>query len=244
MERAMAITRAAARQTSLFYLMMGLPGPLVLLYLPRAFVVHGDAAATAQRIASNVATYRWLALADLVSPIGFVLLAWSLFNLFEDVDRKQARLLVSFVAVAATLGLVDAALLLVPVVLQSGSSYLAAFTKSQLDALTLGAFAVRDLLLLVNQAFWGLWLLPFGILVIKSGFAPKVIGFFLIIGCVGWLVLCATGIVFPVSLYPGVAVVNRFAFMMVQPGEVLVLLWFIFKGVTLKPIETGLAYAN
>ena len=240
----MAMTRAAARQTSLFYLMMGLPGPLVLLYLPRAFLVHGDAAATAQRIASNVVTYRWLVLADLVSPIGFVLLAWSLFNLFEDVDRKQARLLVSFVAVAATLGLIDAALLLVPLVLQNGASPLEAFTKPQLDAITLGAFAARDLLLLVNQAFWGLWLLPFGILVIKSGFVPKIIGFFLIIGCIGWLILCLTGIVFPVSIYPGAAVVNRFAFMMVQPGELLVLLWFIFRGLTQKPLEARLAYAR
>lgn len=240
----MAITRAAARQTSLFYLMMGLPGPLVLLYLPRAFVVRGDATATVQRIASNVVMYRWLALADLVSPIGFVLLAWSLFNLFEDVDRKQARLLVSFVAVAATLGLVDAALLLVPLLLQSTASYWAAFTRPQLDALTLGVFAVRDLLLLVNQAFWGLWLLPFGILVIKSEFVPKIIGFFLIIGCFGWLILCLTGIVFPVSLYPGIGIVNRFAFMMVQPGELLVLAWFIFKGLTLKPLEPQLAYAS
>jgi len=49
----MHITRNAARQTTLMYLLMGLPAVPALLYLPSTFVVPGDAAATPQRIVAG-----------------------------------------------------------------------------------------------------------------------------------------------------------------------------------------------
>lgn len=233
------MTRADARRTALFYLLMGLPGVPSLLYLPKAFVVSGDGAATAQRIADGMLTYRLIVLGALVSVIGFLLLAWSLYHLFEEVDREQARLLVIFVVVSATLGAVDVVCLLTPLALQSGSDYLGAFTKPQLDAMTLGAFHIRGALLSANESLWGLWLLPFGVLVIKSGFIPKVIGVLLILGCAAWLVLCVQAIAFPHA-----HVVGHIVFPLTAPGELSILLWLIFKSLTLKPIESRLAYAR
>jgi hypothetical protein len=86
---------------------MSLPGVPALAYLPKSFVVSGDAAATAQRIASGETVYRLIVLGALVSMIFYVFLALKLYQLFEDVDRGQARLLVSFVMVSVALGLVD-----------------------------------------------------------------------------------------------------------------------------------------
>jgi hypothetical protein len=230
MPTTMSISRSQARGTALLYLLMGLPGPLTLMYLPHSFVVSGDATATAQRMAEGMQTYRWLVLSDLISPIFFLLLAWNLYNLFEQVDRKQARLLVTFVAVSAVLGLVDAVVLMAPLELQSGAAFLSAFNKAQLDALTLGTFKLRDALLVVDEAFWGLWLLPFGILVIKSGFIPKFIGVFLIVGCFAWLALSFLGIVFPHAHRA-----SDIAFYFVQPGELSILLWLLIKSLPPLP---------
>ena len=235
----MAMTRATARQIALFYLLMALPGVPSLTYLPSTFVVTGDAAATAQRITESILTYRVIVLGALVSMVFFLILAWSLYHLFEEVDRKQARLLVIFVLVSVAMGVIDVTLLLAPLALQGSASSLSAFTKAQLDALTLGIFKVRTVLLQVDETFWGLWLLPFGILVIRSGFMPKLIGAFLIVGCFAWLALSATSIVFV-----HVDIVEKIAFVLTAPGELSVLTWFIVKAVKRQPAEAVLAYAT
>ena len=235
----MAMTRATARQIALFYLLMALPGVPSLTYLPSSFVIGGDAAATAQRITESILTYRLIVLGALLSMVFFLILAWSLYHLFEEVDRKQARLLVIFVLVSVAMGVIDVTLLLAPLALQGSASSLSAFTKAQLDALTLGIFKVRTVLLQVDETFWGLWLLPFGILVIRSGFMPKLIGAFLIVGCFAWLALSATSIVFV-----HVHIVEKIAFVLTAPGELSVLTWFIVKAVKRQPAEAVLAYAT
>ena len=235
----MHITRSAARQTTLMYLLMGLPAVPALMYLPSAFVAPGDAAATSQRIAGGASLYRLIVLGDLVSAVGFILLAWCLYQLFENVDRKQARLLVMFVLVSVALGVADVIVLSVPLLLQSGASYVAVLGKTQLDTLTLGAFGVRNLLLGIAETFWGLWLLPFGVLVIKSGFIPRVIGVLLIIGCFAWLTLSVTSIVAPHA-----HLVERLVFPLTAPGELSILGWLIVKSLTLKQTEARLAYAR
>jgi hypothetical protein len=235
----MTITRSWAQRTLLYYLIMGLPGPLALLYLPNHFVVAHDAAATAQRIVDGLFTYRLIVLADLASPIGFVLLAWSLYHLFEEVDRRQAQLLVTFVVICAVLQVVDVAVLLAPLAIQSGADYLTAFTKPQLDALTLGTVRLRDVLLQIDEAFWGLWLLPFGILVIKSGAIPKIIGAFLLLGGFAWLTLSATAIAFPDA-----HTVQRLVFPLVQPGEISIVLWLLYKSLIPAAPKRRVAFAG
>ena len=51
--------------------------------------------------------------------------------------------------------------------------------------------------ILVCELFWGLWLLPFGYLVFKSGFLPKVLGILLMMGCLSYLVHFFEGVLFP-----------------------------------------------
>lgn len=235
----MRMTKKDARQTALLYLLMGLPGVPALAYLPKHFVVPGDAAATVGRIASGEMIYRLIVVGALASMIFFVFLALKLYHLFADVDRRQARLLVSFVMISVVLGMVDLICLLTPLAIQSGASSFAAFTKAQLDAVTLAVFSVRNILLGIDEAFWGLWLLPFGILVIKSGAIPRIIGVFLIMGCIGWVAMSAIFIVAPHAHR-----LSNIAFMFAQPGELSILAWLLVKSFMPQPAEARLAYAQ
>ena len=235
----MHLTRKDARQTAVLYLLMGLPGVPALAYLPKNFVVPGDAAATVQRIANGETVYRLIVLGALVSMVFFVFLALKLHRLFEDVDRRQAQLLVLFVMISVALGLVDVVCLLTPLAIQGRAASLGAFSKPQVDAMTLGVFSVRNVLLGVDEAFWGLWLLPFGVLVIKSGAIPKIIGVFLIMGCVGWVAMSTIFIVVPHAHR-----LSDLAFMLAQPGELSVLGWLLVKSFMPKPAEARLAYAQ
>jgi hypothetical protein len=51
--------------------------------------------------------------------------------------------------------------------------------------------------ILVAEIFWGLWMLPFGLLVYKSGFLPKALGVLLAAGCFGYLAYACVAILAP-----------------------------------------------
>jgi hypothetical protein len=51
---------------------MGLAGAFNLTYFPSAFVVRGDAAATAGRIASSPLLYRFAVVIDLMAGVFFI----------------------------------------------------------------------------------------------------------------------------------------------------------------------------
>jgi Domain of unknown function (DUF4386) len=79
----------------------------------------------------------------------------------------------------------------------------------------------------VVQIFWGLWLFPFALLVIRSGFIPKILGVLLISACFGYLTSSFTFLLFP--RYGDM--VSSFATMPSGIGELSIMLWFLIKGV-------------
>ena len=77
----------------------------------------------------------------------------------------------------------------------------------------------------VNEIFWGLWLFPFGLLVYKSGFLPRILGVWLMLNCLAYLATSVTGILWPhyeqrVSSW----------FFPIMFGELAVMLWLIIMG--------------
>ena len=234
--------QSRARWAGVVYLGMSVLGAPALLLFPK-FIVLGDAAGTAQHIASSEAMYRWLMLGGLAGSILFIVLGWRLYHLFEQVDRKLAHLLLLFVVVSATLGILDVALLSPPLVFQSSAnaSAFAALTRPQIDALAYAFLRVRVYELRVDEALWGLWLVPFGVLVIKSGFIPRIIGVVLLIASTGYIAMSAAYIAFPAQL----SAVDSVASILIQ-CELLIILWLLIKGArrdVTVPLATPMAVA-
>src|SRR5262249_53443855 len=75
------------------------------------------------------------------------------------------------------------------------------------------------------EALWGFWLVPFGVLVIRSRFIPKFIGVLLLIASVGYVAMSAAYIGFPSYL----AAVDRVGMILIQ-GEVAAILWLLIVG--------------
>jgi hypothetical protein len=218
--------KQTARLAGALYLAMGLPGAFTLVYIPSVFVVRADAAATASRIAASPALYRFGVFADLMSGVFAVCLAMVLYDLFKDVDRKQARLMVGFVLAMAAMAFVLTVLMAAPLVLTSGTSYLSAFDKRQLDALTLASWGLRSEGVRAVSMYWGLWLLPLGVLTYKSRFLPRTLGILVIIAGLSYVVDCMTffflpgygGIVALISTLPQAAGEGGFTFWMLIKG--------------------------
>jgi hypothetical protein len=216
---------------------MGLPGAFSLQYIPAAFIVHGDAAATARKITEAPFLYRVGILSDLVSAIFFLILAANLYYLLKDVDLKNARLMVIFVLSAVAIGFVCTVALSAPLIFLSGADFLSVFTRPQLEALAYGSLRLRGSGLDVAAAFWGLWLLPFGILVFKSGFIPRLLGVCLIVGGFAYLTFSLTAIIFPASRHT----VSLITLPFYAIGELPIAFWFLVKGVRVPQPEARLS---
>jgi hypothetical protein len=72
---------------------------------------------------------------------------------------------------------------------------------------------------------WGLWLVPFGILVIKSEFIPKIVGALLFVAAAGYVAMSAASIAAPA--WSGA--VDRVGTPLIQ-GELVAILWLLIKG--------------
>ena len=231
--------KTTARSTGLLYLLMGTTAPFNIMYVSRAFIVPGDATATARNITAGELTYRLGMLSGLVSDISLIFLVLSLYNLLKDVDRKHARLMVILASVGAAISIVNLLNQIAPLVLLSGADFLSVFTKAQLDALALGFLRLRSNGIAVASAFWGLWLFPFGILVIKSRFFPKLLGVLLIVGCFAYLAGTFTSIVLPAQM----GVVSQVTLLLAAPGEVAMIIWLLVKGAKLPLSPSGIQRA-
>ena len=79
----------------------------------------------------------------------------------------------------------------------------------------------------MGKFFLGLSFIPFGMLVFRSGFTPRIIGILLIIGGAGYVADCCTSILLQRADY----VMVRSFLIYTTVGYALALLWFLIKGV-------------
>ena len=229
----MISTKATARLAGVLYLVMGVLAWFSLMYIPSAFVVRGDAAATARNILNGETLYRLGILSELVSQTIFVFLVLVLYDLFRDVDRRYARLMVTLVAISVAFEFTNCLNLIAPLLLLSGADFLSAFTKAQLDALAMVFLKLHNEGLGVVSALWGLWLVPLGALAIRSGFIPKILGVLLILACFAYLAESVTSVVFPTATHAVSSVTTPIG----GVGELLMVVWLLMKGANAQQRE-------
>jgi len=222
----MSSTKQKARLAGILYLLMGIPAWFSLMYVPSHFFVRDDPTATAGNIANGEFIYRLGILSELFSQTGFVLLVLVLYALFKDIDRKYARLMVTLVTVAVAFEFVNCLNLVTPLIFLSGADYLSVFSKPQLDALAMVFLKLRNDGLGVVSLLWGLWLFPFGVLVFKSGFFPKVLGPLLIVACFAYMADSITLIMSPTPSH----LISTVALTLGGIGELAITLWMIVVG--------------
>ena len=81
---------------------------------------------------------------------------------------------------------------------------------------------------MIAALFWGLWLLPLGLLIIKSGFMPKILAWLLFIACFSHVANFLVFFILPDYSTSFDMVLSSLALV----GEVPLMLWLLIKGVT------------
>jgi hypothetical protein len=215
-----------ARRAGLLYFIMSLIAPIGLVYAPGKLIVHGDAAATAEHIRNSEMLLRVSMASELSHQAIGVFLVMALYRLFKDVDRNQARLLVIFGAlVSVPIMFVNVLNDVAALTLAKGGGFLSVFDRPQLDALAYLFVRLHSGGIMVTSIFWSLWLFPFGILVIRSRFIPRVIGWLLFAAGVSYLVDATQWVLAPgwPALIGQVSDVLRF-------GEIPIIFWLLIWG--------------
>lgn len=194
------------------------------VYVPSVLLVRGDAAATCRNIMASEWLFRSGTISHLISQVIVVFLALALYRLLKPVNKDHAVLMVVLALLGIPISFLAEVNHLAVLRLLSGMGD-GAFSPTQLHAQAMLFLEMHRSGILVAQVFWGLWLLPLGCLVFRSGFLPKLLGISVLIGAAGYLVDSGAHL-----LTSGVATISQFTFV----GELLLPLWLLIKGVTLE----------
>jgi len=218
-------TDKAARIAGATYLLL-LVAPLRLIYIPSALFVRGNATATANNIAAHELLFRLGIIGDLFTGTMVIFVMLALYRLFKGVDQSLATLMVILGGLMVTPiyflnSLNDAAALL----LVRGADFLSVFEKPQREALAMLFLRLHHQGVVVNEIFWGLWLLPLAFLVIRSGFLPRFLGVWLIINGFAYVITSFTGLLLP--QYE--SMVSNITFPALL-GELAFMLWLLIRG--------------
>lgn len=221
-----------SRLGALLYFINGLPAPFALLYVPSVLIVRGDAAATANNVRNSEALFRLGMFVELFSATIVIFAMVAFYELFKRVSHKQAMTMIILMLVSVPISYLNLLNDLAALTLARSPAFLSAvFDKTQLDALVVFFLRLHNQGIILAQIFWGLWLFPFGIVVIRSGFIPRFVGIAGIVAGCGYVISSSVSLFLPASAQG----IGQLA-MILGAGE-LAFLWMLIWGVKEAPAQ-------
>jgi hypothetical protein len=177
-----------ARLSGVLYLFVGIFGGFAEGYVDPKMYVAGNAAATAGNLAANPVLVRLGVVAHLLDGTFFVFLAMALYVLLQHVHKSTARAMLILVALSTGIICLNAVFEFEAMRVVTEAAYLTAFGVAGSDALALVLLESQHYGTLIAQVFFGLWLVPLGMLAYRSKLFPKWLGVLLVTGGICYLV--------------------------------------------------------
>lgn len=192
-------------------------GILTLLYIPSQLIIQGDIATTAKNLIENESLFRLSILGSLLVQLIHIVVVILICYLFKGVNKLQERLFLIF-------GLIG-----VPIAMFNTINWIAALLSVNDPATMMFFLNLYPEGESIASIFWGLWLLPLGVLVLKSKYFPKFIAYALFIGGLGYFFGSLLHFVFPNVGWISVVFID-----LMTIGEMVFIFWLIIKGATLS----------
>jgi len=227
-------TLKAARIAGVTYLVIVLTGLFSLMYVPGKVIVRSDATATAGNVLAHEMLFRLGIVGNLLGTVVFICLGIALYRLLRDVSLTQAWLMLSFVLVSSAVAFVDEVNNLAALILFRGGDFLTVFDQTQRNALGMLFLRLHGQGIVINEIFWGLWLLPFGVLVYQSRFLPRILGAWLVLNCFAWLAFGIAGLLWPQYSQTVYHIISP-----VLVGEMAIMLWLLIRGANVKRLPVA-----
>jgi hypothetical protein len=222
-------SKKIARIAGIWYLVLGIGAGYSWMFNTGVYV-NGNAALTAQNIVQSGFQYIVAIVFGIIGQIGFIFLGLTLYRLFKQVNENISKTML-------TLVLVSIPVMFINIIIETGvwtvlkkPEYLNVFSEEQIQSIAMALFNLYFLGVHIVEIFWGLWLFPFGYLVYKSNFFPKVLAILLTLSGLSYCIDSLSYLVNPIFF-------TRIANILSIPetiGEVAILLWLLIKGVSVK----------
>src|SRR6266700_6188261 len=186
-----------SRIAAALYFLNALPAPFALLYVPSVLIVRGDAAATANNVRDSETLLRLGMAGELFSSTVVIFAVLAFYTLFKAVSGKHARAMLVLMLISVPISYLNVLNDLAALTFARGPEFLSIFDQAQRAALTLFFLRLHSQGFILAQIFWGLWLFPFGILIMRSGFIPRLVGIFAIIAGCGYVISSCASLFLP-----------------------------------------------
>ena len=225
----MIANKRIARFAGLWYLILAITSGYSWMFITKIFVV-GNPTLTTNNILGSESQYLIAIVSNIIGQISFIFLGLALYNLLKQVNKTQAKLMLSFI-------LISVPIMFINIFLQTGSllvlnrfDYLKVFSLDQLNSISMLFMNLNIVGVHIVEIFWGLWLFPFAYLVYKSNFFPKILAILLVVSGLGYLIGSLSSLTLP-GFY---GEIGKYLSIPEALGESVMVIWLLIIGIKLS----------
>jgi hypothetical protein len=219
---------ALARLAGMLYLAVAILSAWAHLTSGSVYV-PSDPGASAAAVAENTALLRWAVVADVLMTVAFVALGLALQRLLHEHGPRLASAIVVFTSVSATSVLVTLIFVAGAVAAATDVGYVETLGEPGRDALVQLMLDLQRASSTLNGVFFGLWLVPVGVLTYRSGRIPRALGVVVLVGAASWIIGVALSFV-AADLRDATLTISTVA-------EIVLLLWLLVVGVRPRSVD-------
>ncbi len=227
--------RTYTRVAGLLYLFIAIAGGWSIGYMPSLIVIPDNALQTVQNIQEYYNIFRLGIAGDIIVLLLEVILTVFLYRIFKQVNKTFALIAtLSRMAMSIVMGL-NLLNYLIPIMLVKDIVFIGSFEPEQINSLVLLFLKSHKYGEFIWQLFFSLHLLVLGSLAIKSNFVPKLLGYTMLIGSLGYASDCISKLLLIEGQFINIA--NGVFLAIATIGELVFTFWLLIRGV--KPTDSG-----
>ena len=232
MENSINSIQKTARLAGFYYLLVAICGFYGIIYVPSQVVVKGNALVTMQNILDKGFLFRLGITANLIGAVAFIFTVMTFYQLFKNIDERKAKLMVVLVIVQIPITFLSESFAFASMMLAKGE-ILKNLDLTQRQDWVIFFLKLKSYTINILIIFWGLWLIPLGQLVLKSGYLPKFIGILLILGGITYVIESLDYILLSDKL----SFITEYGFVFYSTAELSTVAWLLVKGVKISHDE-------
>jgi hypothetical protein len=220
--------KTKARIAGILYFLIGVFSFYGVMYVSSQIQVIGDAQATFNNLLDNEFLFRTGIYAHLLNTVVFTMMVLVFYHMFSHIHKFLAQIMVAFVILHISFEFGAQVFNYTAMMLAKGQLLESMELLQRQEWVYLFLRTAKYGSVGLAIVFWGIWLIPLGILVIKSGFIPKIFGIMLIAGGVAYILDSMTFI-----LFPGAGSTFKTILMVVfSVAEISFIFWLLIKGIS------------
>jgi hypothetical protein len=227
-------SKSAARLAGLLWLLVAVTAGFSLIYVRPRLIVSGDAATTVKNLIALESLFRAGIASFILSEIFLFFFGLTIFQLFKRANQTLAAICFASLLISASVGVTNSLSNLGALTLVTNPDYVRAFQPDQLNAIAMTFLRMNNYGIGLAEIFTAIFLFCFGLLIIRSGYLPKILGILLMIGACAFPINTFTKILVP-QFYP--VLMTQLTMLLNALGPPATILWLLIKGAKAPSFE-------